>query len=91
MQLGGMYFFDTYAPVVKCTTVSFMLIIEIILQLKSNQCDNTAAFLHAKLEQNETVFIDMPKGFEQYDKRGNQRVLNLKKAIYGMFQSPISV
>ena len=71
MKLGGMYFFKTDVPFFQWTTISFMPILEILLQLKSNQGDITSAFLHEKLEEHETVFIDMPKGFEQYDKRGN--------------------
>ena len=50
MQLGGIYLFETYVPFVKCTTISFMIILENLLQLKSNQGDTTAAFPHAKLE-----------------------------------------
>ena len=63
MQLKGIYFFETYAPVVQWTTVSLIIILEIILQLKSNQDDITAVFIHAKLEKNEKVYVKMPKGF----------------------------
>ena len=38
-------------PIVQLTTISVMLILEILLQLKSNQDDITAAFIHAKLEE----------------------------------------
>ena len=58
--------------------------------MKSNQGDTTAAFLCAKLEENEKVFIEIPKGFEQYDKCGNRRVLRLKKTIYELCQIPLS-
>ena len=40
-----------------------MIILEIIVQLKSNQDDITAVFIHAKLEENEKVYVKMPKGF----------------------------
>ena len=46
-----------------------MLILEVLLELKSKHGDITAEFLHAKLEENEKVFFEMPKIFEQYDKR----------------------
>ena len=55
-----------------------MIVIELLLRLKPNQGYITAAFLHAKLEENEKVFVEMPKLFEQYNKRGNWRVLRLK-------------
>ena len=76
MQLEGIYFFEAYAPVVQWTSVSLILIIEVLLKLNSKQGDTTSAFLHAKLEENEKVFFEIPKGFEQYDKRGKRRVLS---------------
>ena len=45
-----MYLFETYGPVVQWNTISLMLILEILLQLKLKQVDIVAAFLHAKLE-----------------------------------------
>ena len=56
--------------------------------MKSKQGDTIDAFLHAKLEENEKVFVNMPKGFEQYDKRGNQRLIRSKNTLYGLLQSP---
>ena len=47
MQLEGIDFFDTYAPVVQWTTIILMLILETLLGLKSKQGNMTAAFLHA--------------------------------------------
>jgi len=40
-----------------------MFILEILLGLKSMQGDVTCAFLHADLEENETIYVDMPMGF----------------------------
>ena len=34
MKLEGIYLFETYASVVRWTTISLMLIIEVLLQLK---------------------------------------------------------
>ena len=88
MQLEGINFFETYAPVVQWTTVRLMLILEVLLGLKSKQGDVTAAFLHADLEEGKNVFVDMPKGFEKYAKNGRKKVLKLKKTLYGLYQSP---
>ena len=30
----------------------------------------------------------MPRGFKQYDKKGNAKVLKLKRTLYGLKQSP---
>ncbi len=47
-----------------------MFILEILLGLKSMQGDNICAFLHADLNENKTVYIDMLMGFVQYGKNG---------------------
>jgi len=82
-QLEGVDFFETYAPVVQWTTVRLMLILEVLLKLKSKQGDVTAAFLHADLNENEKAYVEMPLGFRKPDK-----VLKLKKTLYGLRQSP---
>ncbi len=51
MQLEGIDFFETDAPVVQWTTVRLLPILEVLLGLKSKQGDVTAAFLHADLEE----------------------------------------
>ena len=63
MQLEGIDFLETYIPVVKCTTVRLMIILEVLLGLKSKQGDVTSTLLHANLGKDEKVFIDMPQGF----------------------------
>ena len=82
-QVEGVDFFETYAPVVQWTTIRLMLILEVLLGLKSKQGDVLAAFLHAKLPDDEHVYVEMPVGFRQPGK-----VLKLKKTLYGLRQSP---
>ncbi len=62
-QLEGIDFIETYAPRVQWTTICLMFILEILFGLKSMQGDVTSAFLHADLEENRTVYVDMPMGF----------------------------
>ena len=57
--------------------------LEVLLQLKSKQGDFIAAFLHADLEENEKVYVEMTLGFWTKGK-----VLKLKKTLYGLRQSP---
>ena len=83
MQVEGRDFFETYAPVVQWTTVRLMLILEVLLDLKSKQGDVTAAFLHAHLDEDEKVYVEMPLGFKQPGK-----VLSLRRTLYGLRQSP---
>ena len=63
MKLEGIYFFETYSPVVQWKTLRLMLILEVFLGLKSKQGNVTANFLHANLGKYEKVFVDMPRGF----------------------------
>ena len=88
MQLEGIDFFKTYAPVIQWTTARLMLILEFLLGLKSKQGDVTAAFLHADLVKDEKVFVDMPQGFEVKGKNERPKVLKLFKMLYGLHQSP---
>ncbi len=80
-QLEGNDFFGTYAPVVQWTKIRLMFILEILLGLKSMQGDVTCAFLHADLEENETVYIDMPMRFAQYGKDGKKMCLKLNGKV----------
>ena len=63
-------------------TVRLLLILECLLGLVSKQGDVTCAFLHAHLEEGEEVYLQTPRGFKQYDKKGNAKVLKLKRTLY---------
>ena len=53
--LEGIDFFKTYVPVMQWTTVRLMLVLELLLGLKSKQCEVTAASLHADIPEDENV------------------------------------
>ncbi len=88
MQLEGVDFSETYAPVVQWTMIRLMFILEVLLGLKSKQGDVTCAFLHADLEPDEMVYVAMPLGFNTKCKNGERQVLKLNKTLYGLCQSP---
>ena len=88
MQLEGVDFFETYAPVVQWTTIWLMFILEVILGLKLKQGDVTCALLHADVEPGETIYVDMPLGFNFKSKNGKRQVLKFNKTLYGRHQSP---
>ena len=88
MQLEGIDFFETYAPVDQWTTVRLILILEVLLGLKSKQGNVTADFLLADSGEDEKVFVDMPRGFEVKGKNGRNKVLKLKKTFYRLRQIP---
>jgi hypothetical protein len=88
MQLEGVDFFETYAPVVQWTTIWLMFILEVLHGLKSKQGGVTCAFLHADLAPDENVHVAMPLGFNTKSKNGKRQVLKLNKTLYGLRQSP---
>jgi hypothetical protein len=95
-QIEGVDFFETYAPVVNWQTVRLMLVMSLLMGLSTRQVDYTAAFVHADIDKDPNwenmsdeerkrsgVYIDMPRGFSTHN-----RVLKLKKSLYGLKQSP---
>lgn len=80
-QKEGVDYHETFAPVVNWTTVRFLLIMSILLNLKTKQVDYVAAFIQSDIDTE--VFVEMPRGFSTPGK-----VLRLKKSLYGLKQSP---
>ena len=64
MQLEGVDFFETSAPLVQLTNLRLGIILKVLIRFKSKQGDVTAAFHHAYLGKDENVFVEMPQGFE---------------------------
>ena len=73
--MEGIGLFETYASLVQWTTVQLMLIIEVLLGLTSNKSDLTSAFLHAYILENEKVYVEILRGFEQFSKNGRKKSL----------------
>ncbi|CAI7772874.1 unnamed protein product [Closterium sp. NIES-53] len=73
---------ELFAPVVKPTTLRTLLAGAAIKGWVVKQMDVTTAFLNGVLE--EEIFMAQPEGFDD----GSGRVLNLKKALYGLKEAP---
>ena len=81
MQIEGVDYFDTFAPVVQWTIIRTLLVLSVKLKLCTAQVDYTAAFPQAGLE--DEVYVEMPRGFKDPG-----YVYKLKKSLYGLRQSP---
>ena len=81
-QEYGINFNETFSPVIRTESLRLLLTIAIRKQLKLRQFDIKTAFLNGELQ--ELVYIKQPTGYED----GTQRVCNLKRALYGLKQSP---
>ncbi|KAL0702312.1 hypothetical protein Bca4012_058434 [Brassica carinata] len=83
-QVYGEDYLDTFAPVAKLHTIRIVLSLAVNLEWDLWQMDVKNAFLQGELE--DEVYMRPPPGMEDMVKPGN--VLRLKKAIYGLKQSP---
>ena len=86
MQVAGVDYFDTYAPVAQWSTIRMMLILSLVMDLKTKQVDYSNAFAQAPLKDDEEVYIDLPQGFSA--KRPGDYVLKLRSSLYGLAVSP---
>lgn len=80
-QRKGIDYDETYSPVVRHTSIRFLLAIAAKLGLRTRQLDVVTAFLNGELE--EDIFMLQPKMFND----GSDRVCKLMKSLYGLKQA----
>jgi len=74
---------ETYSPVVKYSTIRYLLSLAVQENLDISHMDVTTAYLNRKLE--EDVYVKPPKELSDYHHKN--KIWKLKKAIYGLKQS----
>ncbi|KXJ67927.1 hypothetical protein RP20_CCG007465 [Aedes albopictus] len=83
-QVKGVDYNETYATVVRCATVRYLMVLAARMNLKVQQIAATTAFLQGDLESEE-IFMEQPEGF--VDQQAPTKVCKLKKALYGLEQA----
>ncbi|GJV34013.1 zinc finger, CCHC-type containing protein [Tanacetum coccineum] len=83
-QRSGIYYFDTYAPVARISTIRLLIAMTSIHNLIIHQMDVKTAFLNGDLD--EEVYMNQPQGFIM---PGNKnKVCKLIKSLSRLKQAP---
>ena len=83
-QKHGIDYKETFSPVVRRESIRIVLALSVSLGLHLQQMDVDTAFLNSDLDQE--IYMFQPRGF--VSSTHPQKVCKLKKAIYGLKQSP---
>jgi hypothetical protein len=92
-QIPGVDFGETFAPVVRLSTLRIALSIACAYDLEIRQADIRNAYIHAPLckDENtgltETVFIQPPEGFVKRNHKGIKMIWKLLRNLYGLRQA----
>jgi hypothetical protein len=84
IQVEGLDFGETYAPVARLEAIRFLLAFAAHYDFKLYQMDVKSAFLNGPLS--EKVYVKQPPGFE--DPKCPKHVFKLHKTLYGLKQAP---
>ncbi|KAG6438793.1 hypothetical protein O3G_MSEX000229 [Manduca sexta] len=82
-QKKGVDYTETFSPVVRHTTLRLLFSLSVKLKLTVSHLDVKTAFLNGNLE--ETIYMQKPDCFDC--NVNSNKVLKLKKAIYGLKQA----
>ena len=81
-QIEGLDYDEIFSPVVRFESVRIILALAVLEKWSIEALDVKTAFLYGKLD--EEIYMEQPSGFQT---AGKDKVLRLKRAIYGLKQA----
>lgn len=84
-QKAGIDYQETFSPVIRHSTLRLLFALAVQLDMDITHLDVTTAFLNGYLKEN--IFMHLPEGFPVCQPN---KVLKLKKAVYGLKQSSLA-
>jgi len=83
-QRPGIDYGEIFSPVVRHTSIRVFLAVAAHLDLELKHLDVCTAFLHGKLEESESVYMQLP---ENFNVDGEKTIVKLLKGLYGLKQA----
>jgi len=81
LQMPGIDFDETFAPVVKLTSIRIMCALAVRLKLHFHHLDVDTAFLNSPLQ--EEIYMRMPEGSGEHE----GKIVRLHRSLYGLKQA----
>jgi hypothetical protein len=89
LQRSGFDYQETFAPVVRYSTVRVLMAVAAARNLLLHQMDVDTAFLYGKMPISNPIYVTVPKGYPiPQHLEGKELVARCNKSIYGLKQSP---
>ena len=85
-QVEGIDYDEIFSPVVRFETVRMMIALAALKDWHISGLDVKTAFLYGELD--EELYMEQPEGFK--DPKNKNKVMRLKKAIYGLKQAALA-
>ena len=85
-QRAGVDFNKTWAPVCRLESVRVLIALAAQEGWEMFQSDVDNAFLNSDVDAD--IYVRQPRGYKRYGPNGEELVLKLKKALYGIKQAP---
>ena len=85
-QQQGVDFYESYSSTLRASSLRLLLALAAYHKLSLDQVDVTSAYTQATIDDVD-IWVEPPRGYEEYDSDGRSKVLKLKRALYGSRQS----